>query len=99
MFLLPQVYRSIETAVGEHAYYPELSTTAYVGNLTIDEEIAKAGQFATEDASGHFRAFTPIEQNRRIEWGGSTYQVQTVKKQRHKDHILWVEVLARKVVD
>jgi len=69
-----------------------------VENLAVHEEIVKAGQFTTEDIRGYFQALTTIEQNHRIEWGGSTYHVQTAKKQRHKDRILWVEVLARKVV-
>ena len=70
----------------------------FVENLAVHEEIAKAGQFTTEGIRGHFQAFTPIEQNPRIEWGGSTYQVQTAKKQRHKDRILWADVLAREAV-
>ena len=67
-------------------------------NLTIDEEIAKAGQFTTEDIRAFFRAFTPIEQHDRLECEGMTCQVVTVRKQYHIDRILWAEILARKVV-
>jgi hypothetical protein len=88
-----------QTDSDEYAYDPELSTTVFVENLTIDEKIVKAGAFTTEDIWGYFRAFTPVEQHHRIEWGTLTYQVQTVKKRRHGDRILWVEVVARKLIE
>ena len=65
----------------------------------MDEQVVKAGQFTTEDMRGYFQAFAPIGQHDRLEWGGRIYQVETVKKERHKNRILWKETLARKVVE